>query len=49
MSLYGLHNVNLDRDLLSVTLGFDFLFTPNNKPLRDNVQGGPKVGIQYIV
>lgn len=37
MSLYGLHNVNLDRDLWSVTLGFDFLFTPNNTPLRDNI------------
>jgi len=37
MSLYSLHNVNLDRDLWSATLGFDFLFTPNNTPLRDNI------------
>jgi len=38
MSLYGLHCVNLDRDLLSVTLGFDFLFTPKSTPLRDNIR-----------
>jgi len=37
MSLYGLHNVNLDSDLWSITLGFDFLFTLNNTPLRDNI------------
>jgi hypothetical protein len=33
MSLYVLHNVNLDLDLWSVTFGFDFLFTPKNTPL----------------
>jgi hypothetical protein len=48
MSLYSLHNVNLDRDLWSVTLRFDFLFIPNNTPFRDIIYVASYSEIDYI-